>query len=136
MPRASGIFSVERTRRNAPAPDSAPHREYLSAERLDRGNTSNRSDLEQSIESRGGSPYVVDESVDHAARPGRTMSRAPNGSAPRDYRLTVTNRATVRAAAERILARPTQRIVLAHGIKLSDGAQAFLSRALAWLERH
>ena len=58
---------------------------------------------------------------------------APNGSAPRDYRLTVTDRSAARAAAEQILDWPTERVVLAHGLNITDDAHAFLARAFAWL---
>jgi hypothetical protein len=59
---------------------------------------------------------------------------APNGSAPRDYRLTVTDRKAARAAAEHILGWPTEQVVLAHGINVTEDAHAFLRHAFAWLD--
>ncbi len=58
----------------------------------------------------------------------------PNGSTPRDLRLTYTRaqRETLRAAAERMIAWAPERVILAHGRIYDHDATAELRRALAW----
>lgn len=58
---------------------------------------------------------------------------APNGGAPRDWRLTVTKRALARRARDRILAWDFDRLILAHGRCIETGAHAHVERALRWL---
>ena len=68
----------------------------------------------------------------------RTLKRwngvlAPDGGCPRDWRLTVRDRASARRAAETILGWDFERLVLCHGRCLSEGARPFVERAFAWL---
>lgn len=68
----------------------------------------------------------------------RTLKRlggilAPNGGAPADWRLTVRDKATARAARDRMLAWPFEQVVISHGRCLTDGARAHVERAFAWL---
>lgn len=57
----------------------------------------------------------------------------PDGSTPREWRLTFWNRGAARAALQRALAWDAERIVIAHGTWVrSDGREA-LRRSLRWL---
>ena len=59
---------------------------------------------------------------------------APDGGAPREWRLSFTNRKVARAALARILAWQPEKVVMAHGqIVRSDGA-CFIRNAFRWLE--
>lgn len=59
---------------------------------------------------------------------------APNPGAPREWRASfVFNRGLVRAALERILAWPIERVLIAHGDCVSADGAAFVRRAFAWL---
>ena len=60
---------------------------------------------------------------------------APNGESPRDWRFTVRDRSTARAALERILAWDIERVLLSHGICIERGGHAFVERAFAWLRK-
>lgn len=60
---------------------------------------------------------------------------APDGGCPRDWRLTVRDRDTARAARDRLLAWPFERVVLSHGACLTDDAHAHVERAFRWLDR-
>jgi len=60
---------------------------------------------------------------------------APDGGCPRDWRLTVRDREAARAARDRMLAWPFDRVVLSHGRCLTDDAHAHVERAFAWLDR-
>jgi hypothetical protein len=60
---------------------------------------------------------------------------APNGESQRDWRLTVRDRSTARAALERILAWDIERVLLSHGICIERGGHAFVERAFAWLRK-
>lgn len=69
----------------------------------------------------------------------RTVKRvngvsAPDGSAPRDWRLTVRDRDAARDCRDRMLAWPFERVVLAHGRCIEDDAHAHIERAFAWLD--
>lgn len=56
-----------------------------------------------------------------------------NPGAPRDWRLTFTNREAARAALGRILAWPIERVVIAHGQPVEANGAAFVRDAFAWL---
>lgn len=58
---------------------------------------------------------------------------APGGGVPRDWRLTVRDRAAARRSLERILAWDFDRLILSHGLCLDEGAHAHVERAFAWL---
>lgn len=60
---------------------------------------------------------------------------APHPSAPSDWRSTFLRRRAARAALDRILAWPIERVVIAHGACASDDGQAFVRRAFKWLAR-
>ena len=58
---------------------------------------------------------------------------APNGTTPRDFRLTfLGHRSGVKAAAEKILSWQPDRVILAHGRWFRENGTAELRRALAW----
>jgi hypothetical protein len=58
-------------------------------------------------------------------------ARAPG--APREWRLSFTDRAPARAARDKVLAWDAERVVMAHGTWQPSGGQKFLTDALAWL---
>jgi Domain of unknown function (DUF4336) len=58
---------------------------------------------------------------------------APNPGAPREFRWSFTNRRAARAAFERILAWPIERVLMAHGEPVTTDGGAFVRRAFAWL---
>jgi hypothetical protein len=58
---------------------------------------------------------------------------APNPGAPREWRASFVNRRAARAALDRILAWPIERVLLAHGECASTNGAAFVHRAFAWL---
>jgi hypothetical protein len=58
-------------------------------------------------------------------------ARAPG--APREWRLSFTDRAPARAARDKVLAWDAERVVMAHGTWQPNGGQKFLTDALAWL---
>ncbi len=60
---------------------------------------------------------------------------APNPGAPRDWRASFINRGAARAALERILAWPIERVLIAHGEPASANGAAFVRRAFGWLLR-
>jgi len=58
---------------------------------------------------------------------------APNPGAPREWRASFINRRAARAALQRILAWPIDRVLIAHGDPaVTDGAR-FVRQAFAWL---
>ena len=69
----------------------------------------------------------------------RVMARlagivAPKGGMPLDWRLSFRrHRAQARANLEQILCWRPERIVMAHGMLVAAGCDAFLRRAFAWL---
>lgn len=68
----------------------------------------------------------------------RTLKRlngivAPNGGAPRDWRLTVRDRDVARAARDRMLAWQFERVVMSHGRCIEVDGHAWVERAFAWL---
>jgi hypothetical protein len=54
-------------------------------------------------------------------------------SVPRKFRVAFTNRRVARAALERILAWPTEKVLMAHGTPITHDGQAFVRRAFKWL---
>jgi hypothetical protein len=58
---------------------------------------------------------------------------APNPGAPRDWRASFLNRGAARAALDRVLAWPIERVLIAHGDLPAEGDAAFVRRAFAWL---
>lgn len=69
----------------------------------------------------------------------RTVKRlngivAPNGGAPRDWRMTVKDRDAARASRDRMLAWDFERLVITHGRCLDAGAHEHVERAFAWLD--
>jgi hypothetical protein len=54
---------------------------------------------------------------------------------PRKFRLAFVNRRAARAALRRILAWPTQKVVMAHALPVEEDGQAFLRRTFRWLVR-
>lgn len=52
---------------------------------------------------------------------------------PRKFRTAFVNRTAARAARDRILAWPVQKVLMAHGKPVEEDAQAFLKRAFRWL---
>lgn len=58
---------------------------------------------------------------------------APNPGAPREFRWSFTNRRVARAALDRILAWPIERVLMAHGDPVTTDGSAFVRRAFAWL---
>lgn len=61
---------------------------------------------------------------------------APNPSAPRDWRVSFLDRAVARAALDRVLAWPIERVLIAHGDLPTHGGTTFVRRAFAWLLGH
>jgi hypothetical protein len=61
---------------------------------------------------------------------------APNPGAPRDWRASFLNRGAARAALDRILAWPIERVLIAHGDLPTQGGAAFVRRAFGWLLGH
>lgn len=58
----------------------------------------------------------------------------PNGSMPRDMRLTFSQRETLRAAVDRMIAWNPERIIIAHGRWYESHGRAKLERAFRWLQ--
>lgn len=54
-------------------------------------------------------------------------------SVPRKFRVAFTNRRAARDAAKRILAWPTDKVLMAHGTPVIGDGRAFLRRAFKWL---
>ena len=61
---------------------------------------------------------------------------APNPGTPRDWRASFLDRGTARAALDRILAWPIERVLIAHGDLPTEKGAAFVRRAFAWLLGH
>ena len=57
----------------------------------------------------------------------------PEPSVPRKFRIAFTNRRAARAALQRVLAWPAEKVLMAHGTPVDQDAPAFLRRAFAWL---
>lgn len=58
---------------------------------------------------------------------------AHNPGAPREWRLSFINRAKTRAARDKILSWPCERVVMAHGDWQLRAGHAFLARAFDWV---
>ncbi len=58
---------------------------------------------------------------------------APNPGAPREWRVSFVNRRAARAALERILAWPIERVLIAHGEPATSNGATFVRGAFAWL---
>ncbi len=54
-------------------------------------------------------------------------------SVPRKFRVAFTNRRAARAALERILAWPAEKVLMAHGAPVTENGKAFIRRAFRWL---
>jgi len=57
----------------------------------------------------------------------------PEPAVPRKFRLAFTNRRRAREAMARILAWPTDKVLMAHGTPVEQSATVFLRRAFGWL---
>ncbi len=53
---------------------------------------------------------------------------------PQKFRLGFTNRRAARAAVQRIVAWPAERVLMAHGTPVTENGAAFVARAFRWLE--
>ena len=58
---------------------------------------------------------------------------ADEPSVPRKFRIAFTDKRAARAALQKILAWPVERVLMAHGDPITEGGQAFLRRAFQWL---
>ena len=58
----------------------------------------------------------------------------PHPGAPREWRLTFTNRKAARAALARILAWQPEQVVMAHGEIVRTAGTAFIRKSFHWLE--
>ncbi|ACY17312.1 DUF4336 domain-containing protein [Haliangium ochraceum] len=58
---------------------------------------------------------------------------APKGGTPREWRLSVRDRAAARESLERLLAWEFDRLVFSHGLCIDSGAHAWVERAFHWL---
>lgn len=58
---------------------------------------------------------------------------SPRPTVPRKFRFAFTDRAAARASLRRILAWPSEKLLIAHGTPVTSGAQAFLAEAFRWL---
>ena len=58
----------------------------------------------------------------------------PDGSTPRDWRLSFWNRRAARAALRKALAWNPQRLIIAHGEWVCENGCAALARSLRWLD--
>lgn len=61
------------------------------------------------------------------------LMTADEPAVPRKFRLAFTDKRAARAALGRILAWPTEKVIMAHGPLIHDGGQACLKRAFRWL---
>jgi hypothetical protein len=58
---------------------------------------------------------------------------APNGGAPREWRLTFFNRRKARQALATVLGWHPQQVVVAHGDGVRENGEAFIRHAFRWL---
>lgn len=61
------------------------------------------------------------------------LMTGPEPSVPRKFRLAFVGRRKARAALERILGWPVEKVLMAHGTPVERDAAAFLRRAFEWL---
>jgi len=57
----------------------------------------------------------------------------PDGSTPREWRLSFWNRRATRAALRKALAWNPQRLIIAHGESVRENGGAALAHSLRWL---
>jgi hypothetical protein len=57
----------------------------------------------------------------------------PDGSTPREWRLSFWNRAAARRAKRKVLDWNPRRVIIAHGEWIRDNGRAVLERSLAWI---
>lgn len=57
----------------------------------------------------------------------------PNGSTPRDWRLSFLSRKAARAARQRVLEWKPQRLLIAHGECATSKAAEIIEAALRWI---
>jgi hypothetical protein len=55
---------------------------------------------------------------------------------PRKFRVSFVHRRAARAALERILAWPAEKVLMAHGTPVTRDGRAFVGRAFRWLTGH
>lgn len=58
---------------------------------------------------------------------------AAESTVPRKFRLAFTDRKAARAAIERVLSWPAEKVLMAHGTPVRTDGRAFLKRAFRWL---
>jgi hypothetical protein len=63
------------------------------------------------------------------------LMTAPQPETPRKFRTAFVDRRAARAALERILAWPCERVVMAHAEPIASEGQAFIARTFRWLLR-
>ena len=61
------------------------------------------------------------------------LMTAPEPAVPRKLRLAFVDRRAARSAVERVLAWPTEKVLMAHGAPVLDDGQAVLRAAFRWL---
>lgn len=61
------------------------------------------------------------------------LMTAAEPTVPRKFRVAFTDRRAARESIRRILAWPTEKVIIAHGAPICDDGQAFLRRAFRWL---
>lgn len=61
------------------------------------------------------------------------LMTAPSPSVPRKFRVAFSDRRAARTAAEKVLAWPAERLIMAHGPVVDTGAQGVLREAFRWL---
>lgn len=64
---------------------------------------------------------------------GLDLMTGPEPAVPRKFRTAFSDKRAARAAVERILAWPAEKVLMAHGTPVTTDAKAFLARAFAWL---
>src|SRR5690606_32657007 len=58
---------------------------------------------------------------------------APRPSVPRKFRMAFTDRPAARAAIDRILEWPAEKLVIAHGTPITQDARTVIADAFGWL---
>lgn len=61
------------------------------------------------------------------------LMTAAEPTVPRKFRVAFTDRSVARKSLRRVLAWPTEKVIMAHGSPIMDDGQAFLRRAFRWL---
>ncbi|MFN3508090.1 MAG: DUF4336 domain-containing protein [Allorhizobium sp.] len=61
------------------------------------------------------------------------LMTATEPTVPRKFRLAFTDRRAAREPLRRILAWPTEKVIMAHGPLITDNGHAFLHQAFRWL---